>query len=168
MLLKPLLKSSPMKSMFNIHDTAVTSGDRAGSSWWQGVLNAQHHSASWLVRFSLFLWVASIPTLAIFTNILVKQFEEIHTDHPIAEVLHYYLASIFWPMSLVGHSCGPSYGSIVLVLLLIQMIVFLVLCLRFLAKTSGSTITFRHLLPAVVVFSINSAMTWAVGILHCR
>ena len=145
------------------------SADRVSpwTAWWRDLFQTQHRSSSWLVRLGLFVWVMSIPTLAIFTNILVKRFEEIHTDHLLAEALHYYLASIFWPMSLVRRSCGPSYGSIVLFLLLIQMVLFWVLCLRFLAKTSGSPITFRHLLPATVVFSINSAMTWAVGVLHC-
>lgn len=156
-----------MKSMLNIHDTAVTSDDHAGSSWWQGMLNAQHPSASLMVRFSLFLWVASIPTLAIFTNILVKRFDEIHTDHPIAEALHYYLCAYFWPVGLIRHSmCGGNNSGVVW-MLIIQVVVFWVLCLRFLAKTSGSSITFRHLMPAAVVFSANSAMTWAVGIVHC-
>lgn len=157
-----------MKSTLTIQDDTVTSDSRqAGASWWQEVLKAQHHPASWLARFGLFVWVASIPSVAIFANLAVKRFEEIHTDHLIAEMLHYYLFAYFWPVGLIRHSmCGVDNANMVWVLLL-QVIGFWVLCLYFLAKTHGSPITFRHLLPAAVVFSANSAMTWVVGIRHC-
>ena len=128
------------------------------SSWWERVQQAQHPASSLAVRLGLFLWVASLPSLIIFANIVTKQFDELQSDHLLAEAVHYYVCSILWPVR--------PHSSFNLEFVIIQLMLFTWLCWSYLGKTRTSSITFRHLLPTFLGFATNSLMTWMFGIAH--
>ena len=137
------------------------------SIWWQSLVQAQHPSVGWFGRLALFLWVASIPSLAILANLVVKQFHEINGNYVVAQVLHYACCSVFWPTVLCRpYRRGLSYEAFVDTLVLVQVVVLVVLARSYLMKTRNVPITFRHLLPTAVVFAANSVMTWTLGIRH--
>lgn len=127
------------------------------STWWRQVLDAQLPTTSLLVRFGLFVWVASLPSLVILVNIVTKQFDEIESHHLLSEAVHYYLCSIFWPVR-------PHWISWEAVLL--QIALFTWLCRSYLVKTRTAPMYFRQLLPTLLVFSTNSLITWMAGITH--
>jgi hypothetical protein len=126
-------------------------------TWWSQVLNAQLPTTSLPVRFALFVWVASLPSIVILANIVTKQFDELQSDHLLAEAVHYYMCSILWPVR--PHSFN-------LECVIIQLMLFTWLCWSYLGKTRTSSITFRHLLPTFLGFATNSLMTWMLGIAH--
>ena len=137
------------------------------STWWQDLVQAQHPSVGWLGRLALFVWVASIPSLAILANLVVKQFHEIDGNHVVAQVLHYACCSVFWPTVFFRpYRRGLSNDAFVDTLVLVQVVVVVVLARSYLINTRNVPITFRHLLPTAVVFAANSVMTWTLGIRH--
>lgn len=137
------------------------------SIWWQDLVQVQHPSVGWLGRLALFVWVASLPSLAILANLILKHFDELDGSHVFAQVLHYACGSVFWPTVLFRqYGRGMSNGGLVDTLLLVQVVVLVVLARSYLMKTRNVPITFRHLLPTAVVFAANSVMTWTLGIRH--
>jgi len=142
------------------HDIPTHRQD-ARPSWWQTALEAQHPVASPLVRLVVFVWVASLPSLTILTNIAIKWPDEVPGHRLMASFVHYYLSSIFWPMAVARYSRSTP----VFELLVLQVLAILVVLYHFMATTrKADSLTFRHVLPTGAAALANSLVTWAVGV----
>jgi hypothetical protein len=112
------------------------------------------------VRFALFVWVASLPSIVIMANIVTQRWDFLRMDHLAADLFHFALCSVFWPIAIGWRSPSAAVGQ----MLLLQSLALAAFGWHYLAKTRATTVTFRHLMPTLLAFSFNSLFTWAIGV----
>lgn len=150
-----------MTNHLDTPDTTIITDPREGCpSWWEQVQQTEHPAASLAVRLRLFLWVASMPSIVIMANIVTKRSDFLDMNHLAADLFHFALCSVWWPIAIGWRSPHAAVGE----LLLLQTLVLAAFGWHYLAKTRAKPVTFRHLMPTAIAFSVNSLFTWVIGV----